>query len=140
MSTPADIPDEVVENPVKVENNARAQPKSRLNRKALIALVAVVGGVAVSFAAYGVYLLAVSEPVSDAWQWVLATAGLASLPIAALIAALAFALILKRSWFRHYNLWTLAGIDSAHVIVLYFLLSRRAVPTSMQARTQVAFA
>ena len=105
MSTPNDIPDEVevMEN---AGADARAQTKARLNRKALIALVAVVGCVAVSFGLYAVYALisAVLEPVSygisAARQWAATAVGLAALPIAALIAALAFALILKRAWFH----------------------------------------
>ena len=42
----------------------------------------------------------------------------------------------KRTWIT--CLCTLACIDAPHVIVLYFLLSRRAVPASMQAHAQVA--
>ena len=42
----------------------------------------------------------------------------------------------KRTWIT--CLCTLACIDAPHVIVLYFLLSRRAVSAWMQAHAQVA--
>ena len=113
MSTPTGIPDELMENAGE-DAQARSSSKARLNRKALIALVAIVGCVAVSFGAFALYLLvsAVLEPVSNGFsgtrEWVLTTAGLASLPIAALMAALLFALALKRAWLRRWNLWAAA--------------------------------
>ena len=113
MSTPTDIPNEVDEVEVmeSAGADAGARTKSRLNRKALIALVAVVGCVAVSFGLWGVYALisAVMQPalygISQARETVATAVGLASLPIAALIAAAAFALVAKRSWFRRWNIW-----------------------------------
>ena len=116
MSTPTGIPDAVTEN--AGEQEARAQTKARLNRKALIALVAIVGCVAVSFGLFALVSLisAVSGTLysgfSDTREWVLTTAGLASLPIAALIAALVFALALKRSWLRRWNLWASAALGA----------------------------
>ena len=120
MSTPTGIPDAVdavTEN--AGEQDARAQTaKARLNRKALIALVAIVGCVAVSFGLFALVSLirAVSESLysgfADTREWVLTTAGLASLPIAALIAALVFALALKRSWLRRWNLWASAALGA----------------------------
>ena len=113
MSTPTGIPNEVDELEVmeSADADAGARTKSRLNRKALIALVAIVGCVAVSFGLWGVYALinAVMQPalygISQARESVAAAVGLASLPIAALILAAALALILKRAWFRHWNIW-----------------------------------
>ena len=111
MSTPTDTPDAVAEN---AGENAQAQTKARLNRKALIALAAIIGCVAVSFGLFALYALinAVLEPVSygfsETRQWILRTAGLASLPIAALMAALVFALALRRAWLRRWNLWAAA--------------------------------
>ena len=115
MSTPTGIPDELMENAGE-DAQARSSSKARLNRKALIALVAIVGCVAVSFGAFGLYLLvsAVLEPVSygfsETRRWILTAAGLASLPIAALMAALLFALALKRAWLRRWNLWAAAAL------------------------------
>ena len=115
MSTPTGIPDELMETAGE-DAQARSSSKARLNRKALIALVAIVGCVAVSFGAFGLYLLvsAVLEPVSygfsETRRWILTAAGLASLPIAALMAALLFALALKRSWLRRWNLWAAAAL------------------------------
>ena len=116
MSTPTGIPDEITET---AGEDAQAQSaKARLNRKALIALIAIVGCVAVSFGAFGLYALisAVWAPVSygfsETRQWILTTAALASLPIAALMAALVFALALRRAWFRHWNLWAAAALGT----------------------------
>ena len=110
MSTPTDIPDAVATE--TAEESAPAQPRaSRLNRKALIALAAIVGGVAVSFGIYGLYLLAraAAGPAQygfgETREWVLTNAGLASLPMAALIFAFALALAFRRSWLRRWNVW-----------------------------------
>ena len=116
MSTPTDIPDAVTEN---AGESAPAQPKaSRLNRKALIALAAIVGCAAAAVGIYAAYRLisAVAGPVyygfGEAREWVLTTAGIAALPIAALIAAFAFAVAFKRSWLRRYNLWIAAALGT----------------------------